>query len=72
MIKKYIYDFVSFERKLVIELDGSQHMERAIREKDGEKQKYAEELGYRILRFSNNDIQENLEGVLEVVRLVMQ
>ncbi len=52
-----------------IELDGSQHAETEIINKDKTKQEYAEKLGYKVLRFNNNDIQNNVEGVLESLRL---
>ncbi|MBA3511938.1 MAG: endonuclease domain-containing protein [Sphingomonas sp.] len=59
----YIPDFVCIDAKLVIELDGGQHdaeMER-------ERTKYLEQRGFNVLRFWNNDILENLEGVLETI-----
>jgi very-short-patch-repair endonuclease len=69
VIGKYIYDFACFERKLIIELDGSQHKEPENMQKDKDKQGYAEDLGYKVLRFNNNDIQNNIESVLEAMRM---
>ena len=62
-IDKYIVDFVSFEKKIIIEVDGSQHMEPRNNEKDKERTKYLEDEGYVVLRFWNNDILTNIEGV---------
>jgi very-short-patch-repair endonuclease len=61
-IGPWIVDFVSFENRLVIESDGSQHIESArdqIRDADLTKR------GFRIMRFWNNDILANADGVLE-------
>ena len=68
---KYIYDFSSFEKKIIIELDGSGHAEENVMAKDKDKQDYVQSLGYKVLRFNNNDVQDNLEGVLEVIRLAV-
>jgi very-short-patch-repair endonuclease len=65
-IGEFIVDFVCFEKKLVIELDGGQHdRDRA---KDYERDKKLSEGGYTVLRFWNNEVLKNLEGVMEVVR----
>lgn len=64
-IGKYIPDFVCIENKLIIELDGSQHLEQ--QEYDKERTKYLESLGYRVMRFWNNDVMNNLESVLTTI-----
>jgi very-short-patch-repair endonuclease len=69
-IGKYIVDFVSIEKKIVIEIDGSQHMESANIEHDAERTKYLEDEGYAVLRFWNNDVLTNIEGV--VIRILEQ
>ena len=65
-IGEFIVDFVSFERRLIIELDGGQHA--AAFEKDHERDKKLSGEGYSVLRFWNNEVLANLEGVLEVIR----
>ena len=67
VVGSYIYDFLCFDKKLIIELDGGQHVEKEIIKKDKSKQKYAEDLGYKLLRFYNNDVHNNLQGVLETI-----
>lgn len=67
-IDKYIVDFVCLDKKLIIELDGGQHNEESNLSYDEERTKYLEEKGYAVIRFWNNDINENLEGVLEVIK----
>lgn len=64
-IGNYIVDFCAPRRKLIIELDGSQHLEQ--QEYDEERTKYLEARGYRVLRFWNNDVMNNTEAVLQVI-----
>jgi very-short-patch-repair endonuclease len=66
-IGDYIVDFVCFEKRLVIEVDGSQHMVDVARDKAREK--WLQSQGFVILRFWNNEVLMNLEGVLETIRL---
>jgi len=61
-IGNYIPDFVCIEKKLIIELDGSQHLEQE--EYDEERTKYLESLGYKVIRFWNNDVMKNIESVI--------
>jgi len=65
-IDEFIVDFVSFEKELIIELDGGQHAKA--REEDRERDNNLSEKGYTVLRFWNNEVLENLDGVLEVIR----
>ena len=65
-IGPYICDFVCRWEKLVVELDGRFHDE--IVAKDELRQRYIEEQGYRLLRFSNSELFANLDGVLTVIR----
>jgi very-short-patch-repair endonuclease len=64
-IGQYIVDFVNFERKIIIELDGGQHTEI---EKDKERDKFLRDQGFKVLRFWNHEVFENVEGVLEVIK----
>ena len=63
-IGQYIVDFVSFEKKLVIEVDGGQHNEPSTAVQDNERTLWLEDEGYKVIRFWNNEILENMEGVL--------
>jgi very-short-patch-repair endonuclease len=65
--KNYFLDFVCEEQKLVIELDGGQHNEAANLRRDAVRTASLEEAGWKVLRFWNNEVNENIEGVLEVV-----
>ena len=64
-IGNYIVDFVSFEKRIIIELDGGQHAKA--KKKDSKRDKLLSENGFTVLRFWNNDIFNNLEGVLEAI-----
>jgi len=64
-IGKYIPDFVCIEKKLIIELDGSQHLEQE--EYDQERTKYLESQGYKVIRFWNNDVMNRVDIVLRVI-----
>lgn len=66
-IEEYIVDFVSYSPKLVIELDGSQHMENRVYDK--QRDECLRKNGFVVLRFWNNEVIEHLEEVLEVIRL---
>jgi len=66
-IGPYIVDFLCAEVMLIIELDGGQHSP----EIDASRTHYLKERGYRVLRFWNNDVLENFEGVLETILSVL-
>ncbi|MBM3133485.1 MAG: endonuclease domain-containing protein [Chloroflexi bacterium] len=67
-IGPYIVDFVSFESKVVIEIDGGQHNEQDALDRDTERTNYLEGRGYRVLRFWNNAVLTNIGGTLEKIR----
>ena len=67
----YIVDFVSFERKIIVEVDGGQHNEREARGRDEQRAAWLNERGYQVLRFWNNEVLVNMEGVLERIREVL-
>jgi len=75
-IGNYIVDFSQRDavqcaprKKLIVELDGSQHLEQ--KEYDDERTKYLEFRGYRVLRFWNNDVMNNMDDVLKVIWSVL-
>jgi very-short-patch-repair endonuclease len=61
----YILDFSCIELKLAIELDGGQHSEMQIQ--DNERTAWLQAQEWRVLRFWNNEVLQNIEGVLEVI-----
>jgi very-short-patch-repair endonuclease len=65
VIGNYIADFVCREKKLIIEIDGGQHM--GVVEYDLLRTKDLENLGFRVFRVWNNDVFNNIRGVMEMV-----
>ena len=63
-IGAFIVDFVSLEHHFVVELDGGHHNEPASECADKRRQEWLEKSGYRVLRFWNNEVLGNMEGVL--------
>ncbi len=62
----YTVDFLCDAAGLIVEVDGSQHA--AQRDRDAERTEYLEARGYRVIRFWNNEVLGNTEGVLEAIR----
>jgi very-short-patch-repair endonuclease len=62
---RYYADFVSHEARLIVEVDGSQHAEA--KDRDEARTRFLNGEGYKVLRFWNNDVLQNLEGVLAVI-----
>ena len=65
----YFADITCFSSRLVIEVDGGQHAEAS--EYDATRTRFIERQGYRVLRFWNNEVNDNLGGVLEVIANVL-
>ena len=66
-IGRYVADFACMAARLVIGVDGSQHAEGPVAGNDQERTHWLESEGYRVLRFWNNEITQNIEGVLEAI-----
>jgi very-short-patch-repair endonuclease len=65
-IDKYIVDFVFFEKRIVVEVDGGQH--EIQKEDDALRDTYLRQQGFHVLRFWNNEVLQNINGVLEVIK----
>jgi very-short-patch-repair endonuclease len=66
----YIADFVCVERKLILELDGGQHAEN--KAYDNRRTEWLESEGFRVLRFWNNDVLEDVESVKQAVLMALE
>ena len=66
-VATFITDFFCLEARLMIELDGSQHGEEAERRADQYRTKLLEREGYRVLRFWNEEVLDNIDGVRETI-----
>ena len=64
-IGNYVVDFCAARKKLIIELDGSQHLEQE--DYDKERTRFLESKGYRVLRFWNNDVTKDMDAVLNTI-----
>ena len=68
-IGRYVADFAIPAHKLIIELDGGQHATATAA--DARRTQALKDLGYRVIRFWNNDVLGNLEGVLQTIAVEM-
>jgi very-short-patch-repair endonuclease len=69
-IGNYVCDFVCLSNCLVVELDGSQHVEQS--DYDAERDAFLRSKGYRVLRFWNADVMDRLDTVLETIFQALQ
>lgn len=67
-IDKYITDFVCFEKKIIIELDGGQHNSSLGIQKDRSRDLFFTNNGYKVIRIWNNEINQNIEGVIRKIQ----
>jgi very-short-patch-repair endonuclease len=61
----YVVDFVCYEAKLIVELDGGQHASQ--KEADEERTRWLASRGFRVVRFWNNDVLTNIAGVMREI-----
>ncbi|OHB36275.1 MAG: DNA methylase [Planctomycetes bacterium GWA2_39_15] len=71
-IGNFILDFFCNKLKLAIELDGYTHTFEEIAEKDALRQERLKELGITVLRFCDEDVMKNTDGVLQVIRCFIE
>lgn len=71
-IGNFVVDFYCPKIKLVIEVDGDSHFNKSAKLTDQERQKYLESLGLNVLRFTNNEVVENIEGVIKKIILSIE
>lgn len=71
-ILDFVVDFYAPAAQLVIEIDGGQHWEEDHQERDGRRDESLEQLGLQVLRFSNLDVNQRLDGVMERIYQVVR
>jgi len=69
-IGNYIVDFCSSKHKLIIELDGIQHRDQEAY--DAERTAYLETVGYRVIRFWNSQVMNNMDAVIKAIRVELE
>jgi very-short-patch-repair endonuclease len=67
-MQNYIVDFVCHSARLVVELDGASHDFEERQRRDAVRDEWFASQGYVVLRFTNEDVLKNLEGVVEAIR----
>jgi len=67
-VDSYILDFYCPDLKIAIEVDGDSHFEESAREKDFEREQFLQSLGILTLRFTNQEVFDDLEGILEKIQ----
>jgi very-short-patch-repair endonuclease len=69
-IGPFVTDFCCIQKKLIIELDGGQHLEQE--QYDQERSQYLQAKGYRVLRFWNKDALNDLNGVIAAIQAALE
>ena len=67
-VGEYVVDFVCFSHKLIVELDGPQHLEARARNHDRRRSAWLASGGFRVIRFRNQALDENIWQVVEEIR----
>jgi very-short-patch-repair endonuclease len=70
-IGPYVADFACMAARLIVEVDGSQHGDSTVKARDDSRTRWLEREGYRVLRFWNNDLIQNIQGVLETIHAAL-
>ena len=70
-VDRYVVDFIILEAKLIIEVDGATHSTDAELVHDAERTRALETLGFNVIRVTNSDVYDNLEGVLEMICITL-
>jgi very-short-patch-repair endonuclease len=71
-LARYVVDFYCSSRRLVIELGGDSHFHDAARSYDANRTKDLEQMGLRVLRFTNREVLENFESVCLMVKKILE
>jgi very-short-patch-repair endonuclease len=66
-IDRFIVDFVTLDGKLIVEVDGATHGSSSEVGRDAERTRILESLGFHVVRVTNVDVYENIDGVLEMI-----
>lgn len=69
-IGPFIVDFYCAEKKLIIELDGFVHEDQEVQIQDHRRERFIRDNGYRVLRFTNDEANDDMEKVLRTIRTV--
>ncbi len=71
IIGDYIADFVCLSERLIIEIDGGYHFEQEQEEEDAVRSHTLEAMGYKVIRFSNEEVFEDIDYILERIQYII-
>ena len=71
-VSKFIADFYCHDARLIIEVDGGYHDDPEQKEYDKRRQAELEDLGLLVVRFRNEEVEKDVEGVVEKIRMVLR
>jgi very-short-patch-repair endonuclease len=71
-IDRYVVDFITLDGKLIVEVDGATHGLSKEIVRDAERTRLLESLGFHLVRVTNVDVYENLEGVVEMITATLR
>jgi very-short-patch-repair endonuclease len=66
-IDRYVVDFVTIDGKLIVEVDGATHSTGKQIARDTERTRFLDSIGFRVVRITNTDVYENIDGGLEMI-----
>ncbi|AGK58426.1 hypothetical protein HYPDE_33768 [Hyphomicrobium denitrificans 1NES1] len=66
-IDRFIVDFVCFAKRLIVEVDGATHGTESETLQDSDRQQYLVQQGFRVVRFLNDDVFRNVDGVMDTI-----
>jgi very-short-patch-repair endonuclease len=69
-IDRFVVDFFCADARLIVEVDGGQHAVQA--EADAQRTRILEAMGYLVLRYWNNDVMKNIDGVIEDISTTLE
>ena len=68
----FIADFYCHQKRLIVEIDGGIHKRKDVHDKDVRRQNFLEQNDYNVIRFTNNEVQQSLEDVLNRILETLQ
>ena len=71
-IGQYIVDFVCLSKRLIVEIDGDIHLDKIHQSSDSVREQELKEMGFKVLRFTNDDVADNHAWVMETLRKALK
>ena len=71
IVDRYVIDFYCPRKKFAIEVDGPTHFYRGAQQYDIRRQRFIESLGIKVLRITNDDVYQNIQGVIDKIQRLL-